>query len=233
VKLGIIYLALGVALVTLGFTPGARALPGWVALSAGAAFGLLGLAYLRSWPGLLGKRQSGRMLVSSYVVFWPYHAVCYLSLLAARFFRTDPPMNEIIPGLWQGGRLLPWDKTPAIGRGFVGVLDLTAEFSEIPFLRRAAGYGCIPMLDRSGPTPAQLDAGVRFITEGLRRGPVYVHCALGYGRSSVFTLGYLLKSGNCSSLSEARSLLRTKRRRARLNREQLRALKRWYDRRDI
>jgi hypothetical protein len=219
---GVVFLLCGLALASLGFElrhgPG-----GVVALSAALAFLGLACGYLLSWPGLLGKTRRGGLLLSSYVFFWPYHLLNYASVAVGRLLGV-PARSEILPGLYLGGRLFPWEASQLKPLGIASVLDLTCEFSEVGFLRRAPAYFCIPLLDGSAPTRAELEAGISFITERLRAGPVYVHCAMGHGRSATFVVGYLVASGKLSSLDEAMAHVRKQRPGVRLHADQLRSL---------
>jgi len=184
---------------------------GFVAFSAAFSFLLVSLAYLFSWPRLLGKKRTGHLLPSSYLLFWPYHLLNYLSLALFRLSGKAAPFNEIEPGLYLGSRLFPRDQPALSAVQVASVLDLTAEFPEVPFLRRVPGYLCIPLLDRTAPTKKELEIALRFIQDRLSQGPVYVHCALGHGRSATVVLAYLLASDKFPDLQSAITYVRTKR----------------------
>src|SRR5262249_38703632 len=92
-------------------------------------------------------------------------------------------------------------------RGVTSVLDLTAEFSEAaPFLK--AGYLNLPILDLTAPTRGQLDTAVRFISERIASGVVYVHCKIGYSRTAAMVGAYLLASGQAHDVDDALDILR-------------------------
>ena len=186
-------------------------LPRLIALSAAAAFFGVSVAYVFSWPGLLGKKRSGHLVPSSYFLFWPYHLFSYLSLLIFRLTGESAPFNEIEPGLYLGSRLLSRDERAMAALKIASVLDLTAEFPEVPFLRKLPAYLCIPLLDRTAPSQAQLKTGIAFIRERLPQGPVYVHCALGHGRSATVVLAYLVSSGKFANVETAIQHVRRKR----------------------
>ena len=202
-------------------------------LSAGGAFLGLSVAYLFTWPGLLAKTRKGTLLPSSYVLFWPYHLLNYGSLLYFRLLGVAP-FQEIVPGLFLGGRLLPWESQKIKPAGITAVLDLTCELNEVDFLRQNVTYCCIPLLDGSAPPKAALEAGVRFIQEKLRTGPVYVHCAMGHGRSATFVAAYLLATRQASTVSEAIERMRSRRPGVRLRAEQIKSLENFvHERRDL
>jgi hypothetical protein len=167
---------------------------------AGVASGYAGLG-----PRVFGKRGAA-LPFWSWLVFWPYFALNFLSLWLFRRASRENPFDEIAPRLWLGCRLWPGDETHLPGN-VKAVLDLTAEFPETGFLRRK-NYRCIPILDTTAPTLDELREGVQFMDEGLEVGAVYVHCALGHGRSGTFVAATLLASGQVKSVKEALALLR-------------------------
>jgi hypothetical protein len=224
VKMGVLFLLLAGASAAAGIL--AESLPGKL-LAFSSAFAFLGIAvaYAFAWPGLIGKKRGGRMLPSSYLLFWPFHLLNYASLTLFRCSRRSAPFTEILPGLYLGGCLSSRDARRLNELKICAVLDLTSEFSEVRSLREATAYMCIPLLDRTAPSTSELETAINFIREQLQRGSVYVHCALGHGRSATVMLAYLLASGKFASLTDALAHVQSKRPRVRLNRSQLRALR--------
>ncbi|MBX3166381.1 MAG: dual specificity protein phosphatase family protein [Candidatus Eremiobacteraeota bacterium] len=160
----------------------------WMLLS----FALVALAYVRRSAGVFGKHADGRLSWVHTLVLAPYHL---LSHLAAYLASSATPYHEVAPGLYLGRRLGGRAARRAVAElELAAVLDLTAEFAE-PVAFRRLDYLNLPLLDKTAPTAAQLQAGVDFLKEhhGMGR-PVYVHCALGHGRSATFVLAYLGKS---------------------------------------
>jgi predicted protein tyrosine phosphatase len=183
----------------------------------------LAAAYLLRRPGLLMKRADGRLGLGSWAVYGAFHLGNGLFLRVYRRLVGVPQWHEIVPGLYLGERLRASDD-PEWRRRTHHVLDATAELAEAPWARAAASYLCIPLLDRTAPSPAQLDAGVAFIRENLTRGPVYVHCAYGHSRSALFVAAYLLDVGQARTAEEAVSIVQSKRPGAYLNRRQYECL---------
>ncbi len=175
----------------------------YVALNAGIGYLLVGLAYWRVWPGVLGKRRDGRLMLSSYLLFWPYHLTNWFTCALFRWGLREHPFDRVAPGLFLGGRLMASDRGAFKQAGIRSVLDLTAEFSEVGFIRSAPGYACLPILDRTAPNPEELRMAVEFIESRLVHGAVYVHCALGHGRSAVAVAAWMLKSRNANSPEDA------------------------------
>ncbi len=200
--LAIVFLAAGLGL----FMEGAlmRNSPwSYPLFSAGLGFSLMGIAYACRWTGILGKRRDGRLMISSYLLFWPYHLMNWLTHSVFRLFARENPFDLIAPGVYLGGRLLPSDKAAFEKAGICSVLDLTSEFSEVEFIRNNTVYACLPLLDRTPPLPEEFAAAVEFLAKSLKRGPVYVHCAVGHGRSAVIAAAWMVKSGEASSAADA------------------------------
>lgn len=154
-----------------------------------SSFGLVGLAYVRRTVGVFGKLPDGRLSWMHSLILAPYHL---LSHLAAYLASGATAYHEVAPRLYLGRRLGERAARRAIAElQLTAVLDLTAEFQE-PLALRRLHYLNIPLLDKTAPTPAQLEAGVAFLREHHGQGQsVYVHCALGHGRSATFVLAYL------------------------------------------
>lgn len=154
-----------------------------------SSFGLVGLAYARRTAGVFGKFPDGRLSWMNSLVLAPYHL---LSHLASFLASNATAYHEVSPRLYLGRRLGERAARRAIAElQLTAVLDLTAEFQE-PLALRRLHYLNIPLLDKTAPTPDQLEAGVAFLREHHGQGrSVYVHCALGHGRSATFVLAYL------------------------------------------
>lgn len=190
------------------------------------AFGLLGLAYLRNQPRSLGKRPDGAIPWPELLLFGPYHAWSRVTIHLTRL-RYPEAYHEILPGLYLGRHLHPHEAEALCQKaGLTHVLDMTAELPETPLFRRLPGYHAVPLLDLTGPTPAQLQQVLRHLESA---GPAYVHCAIGYGRSATVLAAYLLQSGHARTPEEAVAHLRRLRPRVRLSGRQVRSLRMYYE----
>lgn len=193
---------------------------------AQTALGFFGVA-LAQWlrePRLLLKRRDGRLRLWSWLLFWPYHLLSHASWALYRLAPGEPRFHEILPGLFLGCRLRQREAAQLVTQKPWSVLDLTSEFSEPASFRDGAAYLCLPLLDHTAPSVAQLAQGSAFIAERLPAGPVYVHCAVGHGRSATFIAAYLLARGLATTPEHAAALLRAKRPGVRLNASQRAAL---------
>jgi len=197
--------------------------------SSAVAFSGVGLAYAFIGPRVFLKSASGRLSPLSYLLFWPHHLLNRLSLLAFRRGGRENAFDQITDNVYLGCQLAESDKAAVARAGIVSVLDLTCEFSETPALRCLA-YRSIPVLDTRPPSWDQLTAGAKWIKERSAYGPVYVHCALGHGRSALFVAAYLLLTGEAGTASEAIDKVKARRPSIGLHPEQTVFLERWAER---
>ena len=173
-----------------------------IAASFAIAFSGVGLAYAFVGHRAFLKKPSGQLSLLSYVLYWPYHFLNWFSLLGFRRGGKENAFDKIDENVYLGCRLGNSDKQDIEKLGIKSVLDLTCEFSEIPVLRQLS-YRCIPVLDTRAPSFESLKAGAEWIKAESAKGPVYVHCALGHGRSATFVAAYLLLSGKARTAQEA------------------------------
>jgi protein-tyrosine phosphatase len=78
---------------------------------------------------------------------------------------------------------------------FQAVLDLAAEFAAPHPFRTLPHYYSVPVLDAAAPSAAQLRATTAWLIDRVKAGPVFVHCALGHGRSALAAAAYLVATG--------------------------------------
>lgn len=194
-------------------------------LPAYAAVSLLTLAaaYAGCGPRLLGKRHDGRRSISALLLLGPYFLLNAFASFLHRNLSREPAYAEVVPGLFFGRRLT--DREAASHLGWTSVLDLAPEFPEASTLRSLPGYRSLPLLDATAPTHAQIRDAVEWLTRRLKTGPVYVHCALGHGRTGCVLAAYLLSAGHAKSVGEALRMMRALRPGVGLNRPQRRALR--------
>ena len=165
----------------------------------------------------LGKRPDRRRPWWATVIFAPYLLLIRGTFELARLFSREPAFAVVAPNLAFGRRLT---EAEARRTDFESVLDVTAEFAEVPHFRSRPGFLAIPVFDYTAPTPDQIRVAVGWIAEAVKRGPVYVHCALGHGRSACVVLAYLLESGTVATVTDGMRLLRERRPKVKLTRGQ-------------
>ena len=195
-------------------------------LLASTSIAFLGVSVANGWAGPKAflKRRDGRLHPLSYFVFWPYHLMNSLSLLGFRLTAGNKAYSQIDTNLYLGCRLSRRDRGAIEALGVGGVLDLTCEFGEVGFLRKLPAYRCIPVLDTCAPSLEQLKEGVAWIQSQVALHPVYVHCALGRGRSATFVAGCLLLAHKVASAEEAIHVVNAARGGVGLSRSQRQAL---------
>jgi hypothetical protein len=206
---GVVLLTLGLALIATGLIQGAWLFP---TIWLGIDFVALGIAHIKGAHAIFGKRTDGSLPLWSWIVFLPLllytSAVWHISRLITR----EPAQNKLADDLVLARRLLPREPEGE----FVNYIDLTAEFQEPLAIRRLPGYRCFPILDGGAPDPKAL----RKILSGLRPGRTLIHCAQGHGRTGMFTLALMLKSGAATSVTEGLEKLQSVRPRINLSNAQ-------------
>lgn len=171
---------------------------------------LMAVGYRGMGARLLGKRRSGRLSLSRAVLFFPLMTAAFLVWNSFRFLRKEEPFGWVTKDICIGRRLSNSEPHPDVDI----VVDLTAEFNEPSAMRRLGHYVSFPILDGSIPPVADLIAAI----DALPEGSVYVHCAQGHGRASLFTIALLARSGQAKSVDEATDAIRKVRPMAQLNR---------------
>ena len=126
----------------------------------------------------------------------------------------EPSITQVTPTLFFGRRLLARE---CLTGQWIGVLDLAAEFTEARPFRELVGYRSMPVLDGTCPTEEQLRSAVVWLNSTLVTGPVYVHCALGHGRSACVVIAFLLSMGEVNTVESGEQRLRILRPGVRLN----------------
>jgi protein-tyrosine phosphatase/membrane-associated phospholipid phosphatase len=180
------------SIVGIAVAPG-----GWfyVLLWPATSLALVAFAYFTGNPDLFRKRE-GRVPTAARAVLFP----CLLGQRLAWHIqkRNVPAASPITTNLLIGRRL---SCREADALAVTTIVDLTAESDSI---RRAGVHSIsVPMLDLTLPTLKTLDKAVRAVRAAAQNGPVYVHCALGYGRSASVAAAYLFDTGESASVDDA------------------------------
>jgi protein-tyrosine phosphatase len=200
---------LGLVLMGFGYFLGSW---GVVAVWLGLDFLALAIAHHQCAHGVFGKRRSGTLPLWSWLLFLPLLAYTYAVWHLLRMLGREPSSNEVTPQIFVGRRLLPLE----VSEAYDNYIDLTAEFAEPPPLRDRAAYRSFPILDGAAPRPEDLLA----VVNSLRPGRTFIHCAQGHGRTGLFALALLLRTGAIRSAEEGMRMLHAVRPAIRLNRAQ-------------
>ncbi len=203
---------------------------GWavvVPLYTAASFALLAVAYAGVGARLLLKRADGRRSPLAWPLFAPYFLLNTVAFEAYRRLSREPAFAEVIPNLSFGRKLTPRE---AEAGGWDAILDLAGEFAAGRWQRARPNYRSLPILDAAAPSEAELRAAVAWLRDATAAGPVYVHCALGHGRSACVVVAYLLSVGTVGTVADGVKLLRALRTGVRLHPPQRRLLRRFEPR---
>ena len=193
----------GALVCTLAALPGGGWLWfGWPAI----ALALTALGYATANPRWLQK-CSGTPTPAAEWILLP------VTLLARvwqmRWLRRQPAWREVAPGVFFGRQLTDSEARVFLARHpSLAVIDLTAESKEAAPFREQARYFPLPVLDLTEPSAATCEQACTIIREQLPRGPVFIHCLLGLGRSAHIAAAWLLASGRCAEAEDAVKAIR-------------------------
>jgi len=174
-----------------------------ILLNVGLAFGGIGLAFGTGRPGVFMKKPSGRLSFLSYLIFWPYFMLNQLYLYLFRRSAEEHAIDEIWPGIFLGCQLFENDRELISSKGIKGTLDVTSEFAETNFILESHDYLNIPLVDTCAPTTEQLVKAVDWLSKQQSKGPIFIHCAVGHGRSATIAAAFMVKENLASSADEA------------------------------
>ena len=204
---------LGIAQVLLGLRLG---IFGWLLFWSGVNFVIVGAAYGGLGPRVLGKRADGTLAWPNIVLLLPYFLLTWMLWYGQQRITREPSANEVIPGVWLGRRPLSERELPPS----VGVIaDLAAEFWEPRAIRIGQRtYLNLPTLDAATPTVPEFTALVTTLAAATT--PIYIHCALGHGRSALIAAAILLRRKLADDARQAEAMVNHARPGVELNRAQ-------------
>jgi hypothetical protein len=220
-KHSLTFLLISAACTAVGIRWGDFGLVAIVFYYASLSFALLAAAYAGAGPKLLLKQASGRRSVFSWVLFAPYLMLNAATFWAFRRLSAEPSSGQVSHNLFFGRRMTDRE---AEAMPCVHILDLAGEFSEVATFRSRSGYRSMPLLDAGAPSLDQLRDAAAWLASAVESGPVYVHCALGHGRSGCVVIAYLLASGQVKLVDDGLQKLRSVRPGAKPNAAQQRRL---------
>jgi protein-tyrosine phosphatase len=176
---------------------------------------------------LLKDRQSGRIPLLSYLLWWPYHVsiLCYsytLDRVLRRFKKHKEVDCTLIhssnPSFYLGGRF-----SNSIPKLKV-IIDLT---NEIPRIQQdEVIYLNYPTYDTTPPLVRDMKDAIEEIRKlNLKEGSILVHCAYGRGRSCCMLVALLVGLNIYSTWESAFEEIKKKRPNVRLSPEMWEELK--------
>lgn len=161
------------------------------------------------------RKKHGQLRLVRKLLLLPYIAMFYGTWHLLRKALSEPPFVELTPGIFIGRRLLPNEYPPV-----TTLVDLTAELDE--HIPNGANLLAFPILDGAPADPTMLREMARKI--GTSQAPIYIHCAQGYGRTSMVAAAVLIELGLAPTVKRALEMIRMVRPRAKPNAVQLKAL---------
>jgi hypothetical protein len=194
-RFGIFQIVLGIVLMAAGPVFGG---PAWVFMWPGWSVFVVGLGYVGLGPRVFGKNADGELSPYLVVMLFPYFVVAWVLWQLKSRLERDGAWHEVAPGVRLGRRPLSLAELPP---GTRCVVDLTAEFPRVIPKSADVRYVCVPTLDTSIPPDAELRALVDAIAE--EEGPIFVHCAMGRGRSAAVAAALLMRRGVAGTVDEA------------------------------
>jgi hypothetical protein len=183
----------------------------------GFDFIVLGIARIRGFHRIFGKRFNGQMPLWSWLIFLPLHVGTLTVWNVARLLSQEPAFGSVTEHLVVGRRLLASETAG----NFDNYVDLAAELPGPSIVRRSSAYFSFPIIDGAAPAAESLKQAL----VKLGPGRTYIHCALGHGRTGLFALAMLLKSGEVATVEEGLRRLRAVRPGIRLNKDQAACIK--------
>ena len=213
---------------------GARYLAGGVVLAVCAAWlrgawlwllwpacslAIVAVIYFRGDPQLFRKR-GGRMDEAVTLLLAPYLIAAWINSRCWTHRRPEP--SEIVAGLW----LSRWP-TPG-ERQRVGAQALVDCCAELPVNARGHPLYSVPMLDLLVPEVSQIEHGVAAISAARPAGNTLVFCALGYSRSAVIVVAWLVEQRHAESIDAAAAMVRRARPGLVLSPSHLAQLESWH-----
>jgi protein-tyrosine phosphatase len=195
----------GVAFFIFGAVLTAQAfrLGGWwlLLLWPAASFFVVAAAYILARPRMLGKRADGRLSTPTLAALAPFTAFAWAVAQTQHRLRRGPAASEVLPGVWVGRRA----GARELPAGVSTVIDLTAEFWEPAAVRDGRKYLCVPTLDARAPDERSFREALDCVASA--DGPVYIHCAQGFGRSAALAAAVLVRRGVARDAVEAEAML--------------------------
>lgn len=149
------------------------------------------------------KSENGVIKLSARCLLWPYLLAARLN---SRFWtRNNDVANHITEAVWLG-------RFPSRGdiekNNYSAVIDMTAEFSAP---KNNISWHAIPCLDLITADRQRIMSAADLLEQHNANGPVLVSCALGYSRSAVVVMAWLLSTRRVRDVEAALQAVQSKR----------------------
>jgi protein-tyrosine phosphatase len=217
-RYGIVFGLAGLACAALAVTHGGWY---WILLWPAVSFLAIGGAYGGAAHRLWGKIDTGEISAARALALFPYLLLNWLLWHAQRLLTGKHACDLIVEGI--DGRGDVWlGRWPYVGElppGTSLLVDCTAEWPVRHGVIGDRTYCVLPMLD--GGVPGDAPRFLEVVDQVAHHdGTAYLHCGSGHGRSALVAAAVLFARGLASSADAAVEMIRLRRPKIRLNRDQ-------------
>ena len=164
------------------------------------ALGIVGLGYFGAGAGIFQKQADGSASLASRWLLWPYRLFARLNVWF--WTRKLPPHVELTDGVFLGRFPKAAELT-----SFATVIDLAAEMVSPPHFIEWKSFSTIDLL---APSSEKVQLAADAVEDARHHGPVIVCCALGFQRSAMVAVTWLISTGRATDVQEAEALIRTR-----------------------
>ncbi|MGK7904670.1 MAG: hypothetical protein AB4352_25345 [Hormoscilla sp.] len=178
-----IFIASGICAIALSLQTD---ITSWLLCWCGVSFIIVGIAYGGLGAKVFGKQSDGSMAWWAIALLWPYLLLTWSMWHVQRIASKEKCCHEVGPGIWLGRRPYLQELPANINL----IVDLTAEFPALPKVIAGKTYICLPTLDGMVPGDRPFRELLKQLV--LWQGNMYIHCALGHGRSATVAAALLL-----------------------------------------
>ena len=214
--------------LALGYASGALGLALFALWEGGAwlwllwmsgSLALVALIYAIADETAFQKRADGSIEPASLWLMAPYFVAAWIN--SRLWTRKRAASNAVTDGILLGR--IPTRRERDRQR-VAAIVDVSAE---LPCPAHGVRYANAPMLDLVAPDSEQIERASIAIEEARRSGTVLVCCALGYSRSAVAVIAWLVRTSAAESLDDAIAQVRRARPAVALGPGHLAALREW------
>lgn len=163
----------------------------WISI----AFLLVALNYSLIGAGGFQKQTDGKFRLPILLLYAPYLFIAWIN--SRLWTRHNNKADLIVEGVYLGR--IP-DQHTLEQYAFKAIIDCCAELP-LPCFR--GNYQLIPILDMTVPSLASINKGVKAIEQYSKQGDVLVCCALGYSRSAMMIIAWLVWSTRVETITQA------------------------------
>lgn len=213
---GVFYLCCSFVVASIAiYLGGAWLWLAWLAIS------LLLVSLNYSFLGATGfqKQPNGKFCLPVMLLYLPYLIVAWLN--SRLWTRNNNAADVVINKVYLGR--IP-NQATLINYQFNSIVDFCAE---LPLVNYQGNYCLIPVLDLTVPSIDICKQAVLVIEQYQQQGSVLVCCALGYSRSAMAIIAWLLWSKQASSVNNAIDIVKKVRSDIVINAGQKEILEKW------